>query len=49
MDMKVPFNNRYKYRHGGTSNAQQSAELVEETMIIENNLTEGNNDDKRLF
>ena len=44
-DMKVPFNNRYKYRHGGNTN-KKSAEL-EETPVIENNLTEGKNDNKR--
>ena len=46
--MKVPFNNRYKYRHGNSATVK-SAEFEEESLVIENNLTEENNDDKRLF
>ena len=46
MDMKVPFNNRYKYRHGGAA-VKKNAEFEEESLVIENNLTEDNNDSKR--
>ena len=45
-DMKVPFNNRYKYKHGNP-NSGKNAEFEEESLIIENNLTEGKNDSKR--
>ena len=50
MDMKVPFNNRYKYRHGAGNNNAKNAEFEEETLVIENNLTEERNDnEQRIF
>ena len=47
MDMKVPFNNRYKYnrKHGSSSENAQ----FEENVVIENNLQEGNDGEKPVF